>query len=245
MLPSRQKEKSIPKSGLITLLLILILLITSLLFIRSTYFTIGSVVVEGIKYLSVEDVFSIANIPEPINIFSLNTAEIKKRLMCDLRIAEVDISRKYPSTIVINIKERKPLAYIASGYGFLQVDKEGVVLAAFKNIKQLNLPMITGIKLDDYYVGDKVENPDLRKVLNYLALLDEDNLTKLAELNYASPDHIFVNTINSVHIRLGNSDGLADKAKLTNNILKDVYDKKMAVEYIDLTYASPFIKFKK
>jgi len=37
---------------------------------------------------------------------------------------------------------------------------------------------------------------------------------------------------------------LSDKAKLTNEILQELGDKKKIVEYIDLNYAPPVIKFK-
>jgi cell division protein FtsQ len=189
-------------------------------------------------------VYKIAEIPEKINIFSLNTSDIKTRLLYDLRISEVDISRRFPGTIVIHIKERKPMAYVTSGYGFLELDSQGVVLAAFKNLKNMNVPMITGIRLDNEYVGDKIENPPIRSVVHYLSLLDETVLKQISEVNVRSSEQVFAYTLTSVQIRLGNSENLSDKAKLTHNILHEISDKKMNVEYIDLTYASPFIKLK-
>lgn len=164
--------------------------------------------------------------------------------MGDLRIAETDVSRRFPGTIVINIKERKPMAYVASNYGFLELDKQGVVLAVFKNLKQINVPMITGIRLENEYVSDKIENVVIKNIVNYLSLLDEVTLNQLSEINLQSSEQIIVYTVDSVHIRLGNSERLADKAKLTNEILHELGDKKKRVEYIDLNYAPPVIKFK-
>jgi cell division protein FtsQ len=226
------------------LLLALFVLIVGFLLIKSSYFKVGAVVVEGNHYIPVEDVYRIAEIPEPLNIFSLNTADIKMHLLHDLRIAEVDVSRRFPGTIVISIKERKPMAYIASGYGFSELDQQGVVLAAFKNLKQINVPMITSVRLDNEYVGDQVENPTIKNVLKYLSLLDETILSQISEVNVKSPEQIVAYTVKSVHLRLGNSDKLVDQAKLTNDILHEISEKKMNVEYVDLTYSSPFIKMK-
>lgn len=226
------------------LLLALFVLMVGFLFIKSSYFTVGAVVVEGNHYVPVEDIYRIAEIPEPLNIFNLNTADIKMRLLHDLRIAEVDVSRRFPGTIVITIKERKPMAYIASGYGFLELDQQGIVLAALKNLKQINVPMITGARLDNEYVSDQVENPTIKNVLKYLSLLDETALSQISEVNVRSSEQTVAYTVSSVHIRLGNSDKLDEKAKVTNDILHEINDKKMIVEYIDLTYASPFIKIK-
>lgn len=240
----RKDKRLLSNQGFIGLLLVLVVLIAGLLFIKSSYFTVGSVIVEGNKYVSIEDVYRIADIPEAINIFSLNTTNIKMRLMRDLRIAETDVSRRFPGTIVISIKERKPMAYIASSYGFLELDKQGVVLAVFKNLKQINVPMITGIRLENQYVSDKIENAVIKNIVNYLSLLDEVTLNQLSEINLKSSEQIIAYTVNSVHIRLGNSDRLSDKAKLTNEILHELEDKKKNVDYIDLNYAPPVIKFK-
>lgn len=241
---TRKRKRMISTQGFIGLLLVLVMLITGVLFIKSSYFTVGSVIVEGNKYVSVEDVYRITDIPDAINIFSLNTATIKTRLMQDLRIAETTVSRQFPGTIVITIKERKPTAYVASNYGFVEVDKQGVILAVFKNLKQINVPMITGIRLENEYVGERIENPALKSIVNYLSLLDEGTLNQLSEINIKPSDEIVAYTLNSIHIRLGNSERLADKAKLTNEMLRELEGKKIRVEYIDLTYASPVIKFK-
>lgn len=245
-LPYTPKDKGpMSSQGFIGLVLVLVILIAALLFIKSSYFVVGEVIVEGNNYVTVEDVYHIAEIPEKLNIFSLNTADIKKRLLYDLRISEVEISRKFPGTIVIHIKERKPMAYIASAYGFLELDQQGVVLAAFKNLKHINVPMITGVRMDNEYVSDKVENPSIKNILNYLSLLDEAVLNQISEVNLSSSEKIIAYTVTSAHIRLGSGERLPEKAKLTNDILREITDKKMAVEYIDLTYASPFIKLKK
>jgi cell division protein FtsQ len=225
-------------------LLILTILIASYLFVKSNFFTVGTVTVEGNKYLQTEDVYRIAGIPERINIFRLDTSEIRTRLLKDLRVAEVDVSRRFPATIAISVKERHPLAYVASSYGFVQLDKQGIVLAAMKNIKQVNVPIITGIRLGSVYVGDRVETAPVKNVLTYLAALDEETLNQLSEVNIKPTGELVAYTIQFISIRLGNGDKLTEKAELTGNILRDIGPKKAAVEYVDLNYASPYIKFR-
>lgn len=239
-----RQQRVMPAQVFIVLLLILVILIAGFLFVNSSFFTVGSVVIEGNKYIAVDEVYRIAGIPEPINIFRLNTTEIKNRLMRDLRIADVQVVRRFPGTIVVSLKERQPLAYVANSYGFLELDKQGIVLAVFKNLKQVSVPMITGIRLDNGYVGDKIDGLPLKNILTYLSLLDESALNQLSEVNIKSPDEVIAYTVNSIQIRLGNNERLEEKAKLTNDILQEVGNKNMAVEYVDLHYATPFIKFK-
>lgn len=239
-----ERRRAATRHSFIILLFILAVLITFFLFIRSSFFSVGDVVVEGNHYVSVEEIYRIADIPEKINIFSLNTREIRNRLIQDLRIADVAVERNFPGTIIIRIFERKPLAYLANGYGFVEVDKEGVVLAVFKNLKQVKVPMITGITLDNSYVGDSIEQPVIKKVLVYLALLDSDTLDELSEISIKSNEEIFGYTVHSIQLRIGNTERIQEKAKFSNDILKEIRQKNMKVEYIDLNYASPFIKFK-
>lgn len=240
----RRPKRVAPSPLIVTLLLVLVILIAAFLFINSTYFSVGSVVVQGNKYMQVDDVYRAAGIPEKINIFRLDTSEIRQRLLRDLRVEEVNVSRRFPATIVISVQERQPLAFATSAYGFVQLDKQGVVLAAFKNIKQVNVPIITGIRLGNIFVGDRVETVPVKNVLAFLAALDEPTVNQLSEVHIKPNGDIVAYTINSITLRLGNSERLAEKAKLTHDIILDIGDRKNAVEYIDLTYASPYIKFR-
>lgn len=222
----------------------LALLIAGFLFINSPYFVVGTVVVEGNKYITVEEVLKIAGVPEKINIFRLRPLEIRERLTNDLRVDVAQVERHFPADISINIKERQPLAFVASQYGFVEIDRQGIVMAALKNLKQVKVPVVTGVRLGNVYVGDQVNNPGLTNVLVYLSGLDEDALNQLSEVNIKSPEELVVYTTNSIFIRIGDNQRLKEKAKLTGEILREISAKKMAVEYIDLNYTSPIIKIR-
>ena len=219
-------------------------LIAFFLFVNSPYFVVGTVLVEGNKYITAEDVLRVAGVPEQVNIFRLKTTDIKDRLMSDLRVAEVKVERHFPATISIKVSERQPLAFVASQYGFVEIDRQGMVLAAFKNIKEIKVPVITGVRLGNVYVGDQVNNPGLFSVLTYLAAMDETTLNQLSEVNIKSPDELVAYTIHSICIRVGDSQRLPEKATLTGEILQEIATKKLAVEYIDLNYKSPIIKIR-
>ncbi|MEG6585946.1 cell division protein FtsQ/DivIB [Dendrosporobacter sp. 1207_IL3150] len=239
--PDKQKDL---KKVFPSLILILIILIAGFLFMNSSSFNMKSVIVQGNKYMSEEEVIRIAGLPDNINILRLNTSEIKTRLSHDLRIAEAEVSRQFPGTVVLKIAERKPIAYVASSYGFMEIDKQGIILAVYKNLKKVSVPMITGVRLESGYVGDQVQNQAIQYILNYLSNLDEQTINNLSEINFSSSGSMFAYTNNSVQIRIGTNENLADKANLTKDILKEITEKKLIVDYIDLSYSSPFIKFK-
>lgn len=246
---SRLNTDSVAKQGktkqlFLTLLFIFIFSVTCFSFITSEMFTVGSVIVEGNKYIEQDEIYKIAGIPENLNIFRLNTTEIQLKLKKDLRIADVDVTRKFPSTIQINVTERMPIACIACEYGFVEVDKHGVVLTAYKNLKTIHIPMLTGISLSGLYVGDSVEQPDIKQTLVYLAMLNEATLNQISEINLANNQQIVAYTNNAVQVRIGSMDRVEEKAKVTEEFLQELKQTNLAIEYIDLTFASPFIKFK-
>nr|WP_092068201.1 FtsQ-type POTRA domain-containing protein [Dendrosporobacter quercicolus]NSL46997.1 FtsQ-type POTRA domain-containing protein [Dendrosporobacter quercicolus DSM 1736]SDL71978.1 cell division protein FtsQ [Dendrosporobacter quercicolus] len=237
-----RERQEVPRRLFSWLLFVLIVLIAGFLFLNSSVFTVGPIVTQGNKYMSDEEILRVAALPERVNIFRLNIREIEQRLSRDLRVAEVHVSREFPGTIVISIVERKPLAYIANSYGFVEVDKQGVVLAVYKNLKKIRVPMITGVRLESGYVGDQVQDREVTTILSYLANIDEATLDQLSEVNI-SGGHIFAYTNNSIQIRVGSAERLVEKAELTQAMLKEILEKNLIVEYIDLNFSSPVIKF--
>jgi cell division protein FtsQ len=240
----RREGRRVSARTLAVMLVVLAAAIAAFLFVNSAYFTVGDVIVEGNKYITQEDIYGIAGIPTEINIFRLNTGTIRERLLRALRIDTAEVARQFPATIVISVSERQPLAWVACSYGFVQLDKQGVVMTAVKNIKKIDVPLITGVRLGTIYIGDTVSTQAVRNVLTYLADLDEATLGQLSEVNIRAGGDLVAYTVQTVTIRLGQPDRLLDKAKLTREILENIGDKKGVVEYIDLNYASPYIKFK-
>ncbi|EGO62573.1 cell division protein FtsQ/DivIB [Acetonema longum] len=235
------------KNGALVKLLLFafIFVLATFLFLHSDFFLVGTVSIQGNHHLSKEEILQIAGIPERINIFRLNTTDIANKLLKDLRIYEVKILRKYPATVIINIRERQPLVYLANAYGFVQVDQHGLVLAAFKNIKYFNVPIVTGIRLGNAYTGDTVNLPQLVPVLTYLSLLNERTLAQISEMSFRSPEEYTAYTVHSMAIILGKAERMEEKARLTNEIVKDLENSKARAEYIDLSYISPYVKLKR
>lgn len=245
MLTEREQDKSHSPWKLIVLLFIFFLLVALFLFLNSPYFFVEKVIVNGNKYVTVEEIYQIAAIPERSNIFRLDSDKLQKRLSNDLRLTDVEVKRNLPQTITITLKERQPLAYIPCNYGFVQVDRQGMVIAVFKNVKHKNLPLITGARLGNPYIGDLVEAEDIKPILLYLDSLDEATVNNLSEINIKTPKQLVAHTTDSIMIRLGDSQRLEEKAKLTRDILEEIRKKQIQVEYVDINYAVPFVKLRK
>jgi cell division protein FtsQ len=238
------RKKTISKQFFLLVFILLIFFIGMISLLCSPVFSVSRVQVSGNMYMSQDEVIRIAGLPDRVNMFRLTTSEIQTKLCKDLRIEQAVVQRSFPSTIKIQIIERKPIASVACEYGFLEIDKKGMVLAVHKTIKDMQVPIITGVVLHNLYIGDSVLDSTCLKVLEYLAQLDETSVNQISEVHIAALDQIVAYTRNSVQIRLGSTDRLVEKAKATQDFIQNMQNMKQSIEYIDFNFTAPFIKFK-
>jgi len=213
-------------------------------FVYVPIFTLNEIKLDGAKYLTEEDIMKIADIYKGEPLFELETDVVQNRLSKDLRIEEVTVRRKLPHTLEIKIKERRPLATIKCDYGYLDLDHSGTVLDSYKELKTMQIPMITGAAVHDLYIGDEIDDEIVKKILAFLKLLNEDTLNRLSEIAIVEQNYIvmYSATERPVQIRLGKLERLDEKAHLTEDFLRDLETNPHAVEYVDFNYTAPFIK---
>ena len=213
-------------------------------FVYVPFFTLSEIKLEGAKYLTEEDILRIGDIYMGEQLFRLETDVVQSRLSKDLRIEDVSVRRKLPHTLEIKIKERRPLATIVCDYGYLDLDTNGVIIDSYKTIKTMQIPMITGATVHDLYIGDEIDNELVKNILDFLQRLDEETLNRLSEIAIVEADYIvmYSATERPVQIRIGKLERLDEKARLTEDFLRDLETNPHPVEYVDFNYTAPFIK---
>lgn len=168
-----------------------------------------------------------------------------KRLLNDIRIEEVDVSRQFPFTINIKVKERKPLVIVQGEFCYAILDKTGLVIETETSLKKANYPMITGKKWGNLLLGDTVSESDVLLALKFINSLSEDGVKLFSEINIGNKDNIIAYTRSGIAVKLGNGKNIVDQAKLAENMVGDISSRQLSVEYIDANTSSPFIKLKK
>ena len=210
--------------------------------VYSPIFVLRHVQVDGAVYLKKEELVRISGIYMGEPLFQLETDQVTKRLLQDLRIEEALVRRQLPSTLEITIKERMPVATVACEYGYLDIDRQGKVIDSYRTLKNMPIPMIMGVQVRDLYIGDDVTDEMVKKILSFLQQLDDASLNQLSEIAITGPDYLVAYTTNSVQIRLGKLERMEEKARLTQDFLKDLATNPYQVEYVDFNYTTPFIK---
>ncbi|MBR0061197.1 MAG: FtsQ-type POTRA domain-containing protein [Selenomonadaceae bacterium] len=213
-------------------------------FVYVPLFTLSEIKLVGAKYLTQEDILKVGDIYMGEQMFKLETDVVQSRLSKDLRIEEVSVRRKLPHTLEVTIKERRPLAMVSCDYGYLDLDRNGVIIDSYKSLKTMQIPMITGAAVRDLYIGDELDDEIVKKILDFLQRLDEETLNRLSEIAIVEADYIvmYSATARPVQIRLGKLERLDEKARLTEDFLRDLETNPHPVEYVDFNYTTPFIK---
>ena len=220
----------------------LFLILMALLFLPLPF---GHIELKGNQDVTMENVIFEGAIKEPVNTLQISTATVKDRLSKDLRIENVEIARKFPGTIVINIQERKNAAAIQTEFGYVIVDKEGLVIKNDTSIKNGDYLMITGKKLGNVLLGDQIEESDVIRALRFISCLSEKGVEEFSEINIGNPENFVAYTRDGISVRLGNTEDLEEQAVLAENMVNDVKARNLSVEYLDANVTNPFIKLKK
>ena len=210
--------------------------------VYSPLFTFQQLVVHGNVHLDENELCEIARIHYGQRLFELKTDEMTTNLLRDLRIESAVVRRQLPHKIEMDIVERIPVATVACDYGYLDFDRQGKVIASYRSLKGADIPIITGVKLRDLYIGDDNNDPQVAQAISFLARIDPTDIGEISEVSLRNPDAVVAYTKTALPIRLGQLTGIPDKAALTQDFLRDQKTTRHTVEYVDFSYDAPFIK---
>ncbi len=106
------------------------------------------------------------------NLFAIDLADVRKEMEGNIFIEKVELSRKIPDTLTVNIIERFPVAQLMLR-GKLLLGSEGFILPVnYQNSKNLLLPIIAGIRnREPLKVGDKTNHKMILHALEFLKLI--------------------------------------------------------------------------
>lgn len=205
-------------------------------------FKLSYISVAGNSYIPTEDIYRIAGIYKGQHMFQVETDKALQNLRKDLRIEQAVVKRTFPNGIFIEVEERRPIACVPCEFGFLDLDRKGMVLNAYRVRHLQTTPLLAGVEAKDLYIGDTVRDEQTLLALEYLAGLDDKTLPQIVELNLFNPHAVVAYTTSAAEIRIGAlEERLQEKSELTVSFLADIRATNRPIEYIDLTYSQPVI----
>lgn len=166
---------SLTKMTLITLMFMLLVFDIHCMLTGSPFFDVKKVQIVGNRIVSESDILDHSGPLLFKNIFNVDPTLIKQSICTHPWIKDVSVRLLYPATIRIFVEERHPRVIVSTGKGLFLCDKTGAVIAQLGNAIPVDLPVVTGLCLNDIvpgaFVGGK-DFEDILKVLTYIKNVD-------------------------------------------------------------------------
>jgi cell division protein FtsQ len=146
---------------------------------ENPYFFLNETRVHTDGTLTREQILTAAGVSDTMNFFQLNLGEVRAALEALPQVERVELDRSLPNKLAIDISERQPIAWLtaqpeidptAADKAFL-VDSRGYVMTSRKRrLDFIHLPMICGVVLEDFCVGQKANTLEIQAALELIRL---------------------------------------------------------------------------
>lgn len=218
---------------------------------NSAGFRITSVVINGRKQLSQDEILAIGGVSGRSSLLFLDADDVRDKLKANPWIADATVLKLYPGQLLIEITERKPFALWQEAGRLSVIADDGALLEPYVSRRFLSLPLVVGkgaeTQARDFlallarypqvnsvtkaaiYVGERRWNLRLKDGLD-VRLPEQDVGNALAALSKLDKDdRLFSKDIVAIDMRL--SDRLVvqlsdDAAKAREDMFKDKKKKK-------------------
>jgi cell division protein FtsQ len=219
-------------------LISVLIFLCALIFVAYELFQVREIKVAGCVVLSGEQVEALSGLERGQCIFFVDTDAVMKALEANPTVKPVSVSIEYPYSVLIEIEERMPAAYIDKDGIRLTIDKEAVLLAVDTSPAGEAVPMAVGISADRFEVGQPLgEDAYKRKVFSdLLSALPESgfNIVRF-DLTYTSS--IKLDTTEGFTIELGDESALETKLSLARSMMDRMAQQGKTGGIIDVSTA--------
>lgn len=160
---AKNKKVKMRKNAKIILYVILFIVIFALI-INSPLFNVKNIEVEGNETVSDDKIISLSGLQLYNNIFRFNKLEIIENVKQNAYIEDADISRKLPSTVIINVIERAPKYMLQFADSYVYINNQGYMLEISN--EKLDIPILIGFTTDlsNIKAGNRINVEDLKKM---------------------------------------------------------------------------------
>ncbi len=199
------------------------------------YFRVREVEVEGGRKMARETLHSLTAMEGMPNLFSVNLKKAVKRLESHPWIEQVRVRKVFPSKILIQVEERKPMAIIQLGELYY-IDTHGEIFSPVGERDDYNYPYLTGVSRQ-FLEKEPVEAKRLiMKALELLKTVEQEKVAPLKELSEIHMEKTFgiqcFTKAEGVEIRMG-WDDFEEKLKRLSLIWSDFRKRGFSAVSID------------
>ena len=213
------------------------------LFEENDYFRIRRIEVTTDGNLGAGHVQEYAKVREGMNLFAVHPQEVRESLLSVPVIANAQVGRRLPDTLVIEVAERVAVARLGRpGSGSpLAVDAAGHVLGP--SSVRPSLPAILGVRDNGLRPGDVVKDPMLQDALKVLVICNRSEMREamsVETIDLENEEYLVLGLKSGERVLLSGPK-LEDKLTDLLAMLDAARDKGLGLAEYDLTVDRNFV----
>ena len=194
-------------------------------------YEVKNIKINGLSLYTNEQVLVVGGVAQRGNLIRTDTDLIEERLTKHLvYIDNVQVKKKYPTGLEINITEAKKAADIEYKAQYYVLSESGRILECGNTERNAGIPLVKGIELESVNPGDKLAATDIMKtkILNQLTEIIADlEFENIKVIDLSDRTNIILNYEDRINIYIGSSVDMDYKLKY----IKTVIDERLAESY--------------
>lgn len=151
-------------------------------FMMSPLFNLTEIQVSNNEKISTDTIISLSNLTIGENIYKTSINKIKNNIKQNAYIESVEVKRKLPNKIIVNVKERKATYNLEYANSFIYINNQGYILDILEN--KLEAPIIDGYTTsgENIIVGNRLNAEDLEKLGTVLKIMESASVNDIGNL---------------------------------------------------------------
>jgi cell division protein FtsQ len=209
---ARRNEKKRGNAGTVFMLVLIVAVVVVALGANSWKrdLPVSNVRAEGNTIVPTAEILRLAAIPKDTKLFSVDIAEVQKRVRQNPFIRAASVNRQGPEGISIAVEERTPVAILIMDQ-MLYIDEEGVVLPLLKSERLFDLPVLTGALPEAECIpGRRVTSASILEALHLLSIsrvISDELFRRISEVQVSeSGDLVIYSAEAGVPVLVGHGD---------------------------------------
>jgi cell division protein FtsQ len=187
---------------------------------RAPVFPVKAIRVTGARHLSRADVLDQAEVPAGATLLRLPAAAIERRLEANAWVQRARVSRDFPSTIVVQITERRPVAVVdAGGTDLWMIAADGFWLGR-RSAEDSNTMIIRDLEDVAPVAGKKTTSKELLNAVRIATGLSPELSSVTRAISAPTIEKTALITDDDVEIYVGDATQLAAKDRVAREILR-------------------------
>ena len=195
-----------------------------------SYFEIRETSVRGLKELTEKDILTLAAIKTRQNLLTVNTELMARRISANPWVKNIYVGRELPGRLVLEVRERIPVALIKQASNFYLMDSEGIIFKKMGKGDEVDLPIFTGFRGEEKEktglllgIFDLLKKISASGRYNYLGSISEVHVDEVFGLSLL--------TDAGLYLKLGRDD-YENKLKQLNVVMADLEKRGLGKGYI-------------